>query len=178
MSEKNDTPSSDAKPFVISRTFDAPRELVFDVWTNAAHLEKWFGPKGFSVKSAKIDLRPGGIYHYCMTAPNGSLMWGKWVFRELKRPERIVLINCFSDAQGGITRNPFMPTWPLETLATSTFTETNGKTTVTLEWVPINETEDERNAFNGAHDGMKGGWGGTFDQLKDYLNKIQDSPAR
>jgi uncharacterized protein YndB with AHSA1/START domain len=98
-------------------------------------------------------------------------MRGKFVYREIVAPERLVFVNSFSDERGGVTRHPFSPAWPLEMLSTITFSERDGKTTVTVQWIPLNPTEEERATFDGAHDGMKQGWSGTFDQLAAYLAK-------
>lgn len=157
------------RPFVLSRTFDASREQMWKAWTERAQLMQWFGPKGFTMPAAKMDFRPGGSFHYCLQSPDGKEMWGKFTYREISAPERIVLVNSFSDEAGGITRHPFSPTWPLQLLSTFTMTEHDGKTTATVEWVPIDPTPEERETFDGAHDGMRQGWGGTFDQLAAYL---------
>jgi uncharacterized protein YndB with AHSA1/START domain len=159
------------KPFVISREFDAPRQRVWQAWTEVERLKQWFSPKGFTVIAAKMDFRPGGSYHYGMRTPTGQEMWGKWVFREIKAPERLVLVNSFSDAAGGMTRHPMSPTWPREMLSTSTFSEKNGKTTLTLEWLPVNATPEEIATFEAGREGMKMGWTGTMEQLIDYLKK-------
>jgi uncharacterized protein YndB with AHSA1/START domain len=66
-------------PFVISRVFDAPRDLVWRCFTDPDHMRQWWGPKGFKVLASKMDLRVGGTYHYGMSAPDGSPMWGKFV---------------------------------------------------------------------------------------------------
>ena len=110
-------------PFVISREFDAPRERVWQAWTEPERLQQWFSPKGFSVIAAKLDLRTGGTYHYGMRMADGREVWGKWLIREVKRPERLVFINTFSDPQGGLTRHPFSPDWPAKMLSTITFAE-------------------------------------------------------
>jgi uncharacterized protein YndB with AHSA1/START domain len=159
--------------FVISRVFDAPRDLVWKAFTEPERMKEWWGPKGFSVIASKMDLRPGGTYHYGMKAPNGSAMWGKFIFREIVAPERMVLINSFSDESGGITRHPMAPTWPLELLSTFTFEDVGGKTKVTIRWAPHNATDDERKTFDAGHDSMRQGWGGTLDQLADYLAKAR-----
>jgi uncharacterized protein YndB with AHSA1/START domain len=109
--------------FVITRVFNAPRELVWKAWTERERLMHWFGPKGFTLKVAKLDFRPGGTYHYSMRSPDGKEMWGKFVYREIVAPERIVLVNSFSDEKGNLTRHPFSPGWPLEMLSTTTFAE-------------------------------------------------------
>lgn len=158
--------------FVISREFDAPRELVFRVWTDPEHMQRWWGPKGFKVIHSRMDLRPGGSYHYGMVSPHGQEVWGKFIYREIVRPERIVLVDSFSDRDGNLTRHPMSPTWPLEMLSTFLFSESAGKTTVTIRWRPINATETERKTFLDAKDSMRGGWGGTLDQLAAYLASV------
>jgi uncharacterized protein YndB with AHSA1/START domain len=159
--------------FVISRVFDAPRDLVWKAHTEPVRLMQWWGPKGFTMLSAKVDLRPGGIFHYGMRSPQGQEIWGKFVYREIAAPERLVFVVSFSDAEGNITRHPFHATWPLETLSTLTFTEHDGKTTLTVHWIPINETDEERKTFEDGRDSMRQGWKGTMDQLAGYLVKAQ-----
>lgn len=158
--------------FVITRTFDAPRELVWKAWTDEAHLKNWFGPKGVTIPACKLDLRVGGIFHYCMRMPDGKEMWGKWTFREIVAPQRLVLVNSFSDANGGITRHPLSASWPLETLSTTTFTEQGGKTLLTIEWSPYNASAEERATFDAARPSMTQGWTGTFEQLEGYLAEL------
>ena len=160
-----------AKPFVMSRTFDAPRELVWKALSERWRLMEWFGPKGFKMPAAKLDFRPGGDFHYCLAAPNGHEMWGRFLYREIVAPEKIVLVNFFSDESGGVARHPMSATWPLELLSTFKLTENNGRTTMTIEGIPLNATDEEIATFNAAHDGMKQGWTGTFDQLEAYLAK-------
>lgn len=159
------------KPFVISRIFDAPREIVFDAFTKPEDMKKWWGPKGFTVISSKMDLRVGGTYHYGMRAPDGTPIWGRFVYREIVRPERIVFVNSFSDEHGGVTRHPMAPDWPLEMLTTFTFEDIAGKTRFTTRWVPIDPTDAERATFDAGHDSMKQGWTGTLDQLETHLAK-------
>jgi len=165
--------STEGTEFVISREFNAPRELVWKAWTDRDHLMEWFGPKGFKMEVATLDLRPGGIFHYCLVTPDGNKMWGKFVYREIVAPEKIVLINSFSDENGNLTRHPMSPTWPQEMLSTTTFTEENGRTTITLHWATWNATEEEQKTFDTSHDGMRQGWTGTFDQLEEYLKTAQ-----
>ena len=159
------------REFVISRTFEAPRDRVWQAWTERERLMQWFGPKGFTMSTAKLDFRPGGELHYCLRSPDGKEMWGKFVYREIVPPERIVWVNSFSDEKGNLTRHPFSSSWPLEMLTTTTFSEEKGKTTVTVRWIPLNPTRQEQKTFDEAQDGMRQGWTGTFDQLAAYLAK-------
>lgn len=158
------------KEFVISRDFDAPRELVFKMFSDIEHMKKWWGPKGFVIIDAKSDFRVGGTHHYGMRAPDGSEMWGKQVYREIISPNRIVLLNSFADREGNIVRHPMAPTWPLEMLSTFTFDDLgNGKTRFTIKWLPFNASDEESATFDQGHDSMKMGWTGTLDQLQAYL---------
>ena len=169
--KKNDVPIASGREFVITRVFNAPRELVWKAWTERERLMLWFGPKGFTIPTATLDFRPGGVFHYCLRSADGHEMWGKFVYHEIVPPERIVLVNSFSDEKGGLTRHPMSPTWPAEMLSTTTFAEQAGKTTVTIKWAPLNATEEERKTFDAGRDGMTMGWSGTFDQLAEYLAK-------
>ena len=157
--------------FILSRTFDAPRDVVFRAFTEPERMKHWWGPKGFTVIASTMDLRPGGTYHYGLKAPDGGAMWGKFVYREVATPERLVFVNAFSDENGGITRHPMSPTWPLEMLSTFGFTEEHGRTTFTVTWSPLDPSPEERATFDAAHDGMRQGWSGTMDQLAAYLAK-------
>jgi uncharacterized protein YndB with AHSA1/START domain len=158
-----------SKSFVISREFNAPRELVWKAWTERESLMKWFGPKGFTMPAAKLDFRPGGIFHYCLCAPDGKEIWGKFIYREIVPPQKLVLVNSFSDEDGGVTRHPFSETWPLEMLTTTTLIERAGKTILTIEWVPFNATDEELKTFDAMRDSMTQGWTGTFAQLDEFL---------
>jgi len=160
---------ANANAFVISRTFDAPRDLIWKAWTEPERMAKWFGPKGVTIIHSKNDLRPQGVYHYGMRTTDGKDMWGKWIYREVVKPRKLVFVNSFSDAKGGITRHPMSPEWPLELLSTIAFDENGGKTTVTVMWAPINASAAERKTFSDGKASMKGGWSGTFDSLETYL---------
>jgi uncharacterized protein YndB with AHSA1/START domain len=156
--------------FVISRVFDAPREVLWKAFTEPERMKQWFGPKGVTVVAARIDLRPGGTCHCGMRTPDGQVMWAKFVYREIAPPQRLVWVHSFSDEAAGITRHPLSPTWPLEMLTTVTFEEApGGKTNLTIRWSPINASAAEQQTFDAAHDGMRQGWSGTFDQLAAYL---------
>lgn len=158
------------KDFVISRVFDAPRDLVWQAFTQPERMKEWWGPKGCKVVAAKMDLRVGGTYHYGMETPDGKVMWGKFTYREVTPQERLVFINSFSDEKGGLTRHPLSPSWPLEMLSTFTFEEQpGGKTKFTIRWSPYNAAAEEQKTFDAGHGSMTQGWGGTLDQLAAYL---------
>jgi uncharacterized protein YndB with AHSA1/START domain len=164
--------ASKSPDFVIERVFDAPRELVWQCFTDPKHME-WWGPKGVATVQSNIDLRPGGMHLYAMKPAEGPLMWGRQVYREIVPPQRLVFVNSFSDENAGLTRHPLAPTWPLELLTVLTFEEVpGGKTKLTVRWSPINPTAEEQTTFDAGHDSMRGGWGGSFEKLDAYLAKV------
>jgi uncharacterized protein YndB with AHSA1/START domain len=167
----NATAAATAKSpdFVISRVFDAPRDLVWKCFTEPERMAKWWGPKGVTAGIVKLDLRPGGMCHYSMTTPDGTVMWGKSVYREITPQERIVLINSFSDENAGLARHPMAPSWPLEMYSVFAFEEVGGKTRLTIRWSPHNPTAEEQKTFDTGHDSMRMGWTGSLDQLEAYL---------
>jgi uncharacterized protein YndB with AHSA1/START domain len=156
--------------FVISRVFNAPRDLVWKCFTDPQHMKQWWGPKGFANFSSKMDFRAGGRYHYGLKSPDGMTMWGRMIYREIVPPEKIVFINSFSDEQGGLSRHPMAPSWPIEMLSIFTFEEQpGGKTKFTVRWSPHNATAEEQRTFDEGHGSMNQGWSGTLDQLEAHL---------
>jgi uncharacterized protein YndB with AHSA1/START domain len=156
--------------FVISRVFDAPRDLVWKAWTEPDRLLKWWGPRDFDILSAKVDLRVGGIFLYHLRSPDGLEIWGKFVYREITQPGKLVYINSFSDPAGGTTRAPFFEgKWPLEILSTVTLAKEGSKTRVEIRWIPYSASEIERKTFEDGAGSMQQGWTGTLDNLTEYL---------
>ena len=158
---------------VITRVLDAPRSLVWKLNSEAEHLARWWGPKGLTWVSGTLDFRPGGRFHYHMRGEGGYELWGKFEYREIEEPRRIVWVNSFSDPSGGTVRAPFMPEFPLEILNALTFTEDAGRTVLRLQSAPLDASAEEWAIFKGMHPSMQQGFGGTFDQLKAYLQHVQ-----
>jgi uncharacterized protein YndB with AHSA1/START domain len=159
--------------FVISRVLDTPRDLVWKAFTQVEHMKQWWGPKGFTVTHAEMDLRPGGTYHYALKSPDDAVMWGKFVFREIAPPERLVFISSFSDEKRGVTRHPMAPAWPLHMLTTVNFEIVGGKTRFTVRWAPYEATAEELQAFEAGRPSMTQGWSGTLEQFAAYLAKAK-----
>ena len=152
---------------VLSRVFHAPRTAVFAAWTEPERLVRWWGPNGFTTPVARIDLRPGGVFHTCMRSPDGQDFWSRGVYREVVVPERIVSTDTFADADGNIvepTQYGMSASWPREALVTLTFEEHDGKTTFTL-----------RHAVPGAAaseiEMCRQGWTESLDRLAAYVTK-------
>lgn len=159
-----------AELFTFERVVDAPREAVFAAWTELEHLRRWWGPKEATWVSGTLDLRPGGTFHYCMRPPGGGEMWGKFVYRDVVPPERLVFVNAFSDAAGNVVRAPFHAEFPLEILTTAIFRDEGaGRTRVALSGYPLNATDAERKLFVAWRDSMRAGFGATLDHLAEHL---------
>lgn len=152
---------------VLTRVIDAPREAVFRAWTDPAQMAGWFGPKGFTMPFCKIDLRPGGVIHYCMRSPEGRDYWGKSVYREIAEPERLVVTDVFSDESGNIVQPSeygMSADWPSETVITVTFDDIDGRTGLTVRQSVSEELAESS--------GARQGWAETLDRLAEYLSKV------
>ncbi|AIE87916.1 SRPBCC family protein [Fimbriimonas ginsengisoli] len=120
---------------LITRVFDAPRELVFRAWTDPEHLRHWFAPHGCEVEILSLDVRPGGEFRYGIRPPKGADCWCRGTYLEVTSPERIVYSIALTDEHGRFTDSVTAgkdPDWPAETVVTVTFAERAGKTEVTL----------------------------------------------
>ena len=156
----------------ITRSFKAPKELVFKAFSTAEALTEWWGPKGMPVTVHKLDFKPGGIFHYKMEG-NGQVMWGIFHYKNITEPDMIEFVNSFSDENGNICKAPFPIDFPLEIFNRLTLEENNGVTTLTLKGHPINATAEQEETYNSMMASMQHGFGGTFDQLDNYLVSIQ-----
>lgn len=149
---------------VISRTFDAPREVVWRAWTEPERIMRWWGPKGFTAPVCTIDLRVGGRYLNCMRSPEGQDFWSTGEYREIVPPKRLVCSDSFADEQGNVvpaTHYGMGPDFPLELQVTVTLEEDQGTTLMTLRHVglPAGEMSEM----------CKTGWNESFDKLADSL---------
>ncbi|MBX7152698.1 SRPBCC domain-containing protein [bacterium] len=155
---------SDTKELVITRIFDAPRELVWKAWTDPQHLMRWWGPKNFTSPLCKIDLRVGGKYLFCMRSAEGQEFWSTGVYKEIVPPERIVWTDNFADKDGNIVPASSLGIpgdWPDELLVTLTFEDIGGKTKMTLvhKGLPAGEMIDMTST----------GWNESLDKLAETL---------
>jgi uncharacterized protein YndB with AHSA1/START domain len=143
---------SAAHELVIIRVFDAPRRLVFKVWTDPAHLARWWGPQGFTLVACEADVRPGGAWRRCMRSPSGSVHVKLGIYREIVEPERLVFTYADEDAEGRL--GP-------ETLVSVTLTESAGRTELILRQTGF--------ATAALRDGHRGGWTSALDRLAEHL---------
>jgi len=148
--ESSASTSADPRELVITRLFDAPRELVFQMWTEPEHMMRWWGPRTYTCPNCTMDVRPGGAIRLCMRSSDGQDLWVNGVFREVVAPERLVFT-----ATNEVDR--------AETVISVTFEDQGGKTFLTMH-----QTLSRSDIGRGA----KEGWNGSFDRLAEYLHEL------
>jgi uncharacterized protein YndB with AHSA1/START domain len=153
---------ANAREIVVTRDYDQPREAVFKAWTNAEQLKRWWAPAGCTTPFCTVDLRSGGKFHYCIRLPDGRDIWGLGIYREIVVPERIVYVDSFADAEG----TPVPPSHyfmsaeqPERSLVTVTFSENDGRTTLTLHHAIGPEVKEREQ--------IRQGWNEMLDRLAD-----------
>ena len=148
------------KELIITRVFDAPRELIWKAWTDSKHLAQWWGPQGFTNPVCKLDLRSGGAIRIDMRGPDGTIYPMTGIYQEIVEPERLVFTSAALDEKG----NPLF-----EVLTTITFTAQDGKTKLTVHASVAKVTPEAKPYL----DGMDEGWKQSLDRLGEYLQKIR-----
>ncbi|MGH7719513.1 MAG: SRPBCC domain-containing protein [Gemmatimonadaceae bacterium] len=144
------TRGSDARELVITRVFDAPRDLVWKAWTERDRAIQWWGPKDFTVPLLELDPRPGGAWRAVMRSPEGQEYPQHGVFKEIVPPERLVFTLIWDNDGPGS-----------EMLVTITFVERGGKTEMTFRKGPFTSTEWQK--------GEEEGWNEAFDRLEAFV---------
>jgi uncharacterized protein YndB with AHSA1/START domain len=144
--------ANEGQELVLTRVFDAPRELVFKAWTDPKRVAQWWGPRGFSNPVCELDLRPGGAIRIHMRGPDGTVYPMTGVYQELVAPERIVFTSAALDDKG----NPMF-----EVLTTVTFAEQDGKRKQTLRARVIKWTVQAAPYIAG----MEAGWTQSLERL-------------
>ena len=149
-----DTPAAEdsERQMTLERVVDAPRELVWQAWTDERHAKFWWGPKGFEVVYLEMNVRPGGAWRKCMRGPDGREFWRNGVYQEVEELERLVF-TYFTDDPNSRSDH--------ETVVTLAFEEHDGKTKVTLHHQLF-----ESAAAREAH---QGGWTSALERLGEYV---------
>lgn len=137
---------------LLTRLLDAPRPLVFKVWTNPEHIVRWWGPRGFALAHCDMDPRPGGKYRFCMRERGEKDHWLHGVYREVSPPGKLSFTFVWERDDG--SESP-------ETLVTVTLAEEGAKTRLTLHQAVFENVE--------TRDSHRGGWSESLDMLAEYL---------
>jgi uncharacterized protein YndB with AHSA1/START domain len=158
--------------FVINRSFDAPIDVMFEMWTNPRHFSQWLPPTGFNMEFLRSDIKQGGSAFFVMTA--GSMkMYARASYLKIEKPGCIVYTQQFCDEKEQISRHPMAPVWP-ETLLTTVKLSEEGpeRTRVTVTMEPHGATtQAELAAFIKEKAGMTQGWTGSFDKLEELVQR-------
>ena len=162
---------SELPSYVLERTFDAPRELVWKTWTDPALLPRWYGPNVETIVH-RLDLRPGGLWLVEMKR-GGNSMYQRVEYTEVTPPERLVWLHASADAGWNIVPSPMMKDWPRVLLTTVTFAESGRQTRLRLTWVPHEASTAEIACFAAAIDGMGKGWNAGMELLAKLLAELQ-----
>jgi uncharacterized protein YndB with AHSA1/START domain len=153
------------RELVITRVFDAPRDLVWKAWTDPEQVKRWWGPKDFTAPTCTLDLRVGGRYLFLMRGPDGKDYWTTGVYREIVAPSRLVYTDSFADPQGNVVPASYygMTDLPLEMLVTVTLEAQGEKTRMTLRHagMPAGDMSDMAGA----------GWNESFDKMAASLER-------
>jgi len=140
------------REIVLTRVFDAPRQMIYDAWTKPELLKRWFGPRGWSLVVCEVDLKVGGKWRFVLRGPDGKEMGMRGVYRELVPPERDVHTESFDD-------------FPGESLVTGVLVEVDGKTTMTATILYL--SQEVRDAV--LKSGIEHGAAETYDRLAEML---------
>lgn len=153
------------RELVLTRSFAAPRQRVWQAYTDCAHLSQWWGPTGWELTHCELELRPGGVWHYCMKGEyDGNVMesWGLATYREVDAPSRLVYVDAFSDEDGKV--NAEMPQMEVGV----TLKEEAGETILTSHTL-FESTEARQQVIDmGVVEGITQTW----DRLESYLSTM------
>lgn len=152
------TPRTDGmsdNELLITRSFDAPVALVFRMWSEREHMQRWLGPTAFTCSSLELDFRPGGAWRACIVAAAFGERWMGGRFREIEANRRIVFSFAWDNDRG-------QP--GVETLVTVTFEEQDGKTIQRFHQAPFLNVEDRDSHIDG--------WNESFDKQRAYAKTL------
>lgn len=160
------TATIEGRELILERVFQAPRELVFQAFSEAEHLKHWWGPRGWELTVCTVDFRPGGVWHYCMKCMDenqgdfyGMESWGKGVYEDIVEAEKIVYVDYFSDAEGNDIEG--MPSSHITML----FVEQNGQTKL----ISRSRYDSEEALKQVLEMGMEQGITETWNRLSEHL---------
>lgn len=160
-----------APKFVMTRAFDAPRDLVWRCWTDKKLIGRWYGA-GVDTEVHKLDVTPGGLWLHEMKMRDMS-MYQRMEYLEVSPPEKLVMLMSNADADWNAIPSPMVQNWPKTLLTTVTLTESDGKTELVLEWEPHEASDEEIGAFAQALDKLDQGWGKGMDMIARILGELQ-----
>lgn len=160
----NQSDTQQAQELVFERVLDAPRERVWQAWTDPEHMKQWWGPKDFTAPFMESDFREGGKYLWAMRGPDGQEYWSTGTFNEIVPPERLVITDSFADEKGNVvppSHYGMEGDQPREGRITVTFEELDDKTKLTVRHAGM--------APSDTNEMVEQGWNETLDKLAASL---------
>jgi uncharacterized protein YndB with AHSA1/START domain len=155
MTRTNDPTDITGRELTITRVFDAPRDLVFNIWTQPMHINQWWGPRDYTTLSSELHLHPGGSWSIKSRHTDRSEVEEGGVFQEIVEPKRLVFTHAWQSEEGSAEQ---------ETFVTISFAERDGKTTMEFHQAGFSSVE--------SRDGHIEGWSQSFDMLAEHIKKI------
>lgn len=162
---------TESPTYVLERTFNAPRELVWKTWTDPVLLARWYGPNVETIIH-RLDVRPGGLWLNEMKMGPRS-MYQRSEFTEVLAPGRLVCLMSDADADWNPQPNPRMPDWPRILLTTVTLAEAGAQTKMQLTWTPHQASAVEIACFAASMDNLGMGWAAGMKLIEDILVELQ-----
>jgi uncharacterized protein YndB with AHSA1/START domain len=159
MPEASSAARTTDREILLTRVFDAPRELVFNAWIDPEHIAQWFGPSGFTTTIHEMDVRPGGVWRFIMHGPDGVDYPNKIVYLEIVKPQRLVYDHFSDDVDESGQFHVSM-----------TFAELDGKTLLSMQM--LFESSAERDRVVNEYGAIEGGEQ-TLDRLAAYLANVR-----
>jgi uncharacterized protein YndB with AHSA1/START domain len=160
----NSTISNDT--ILIERTFDAPVNLIWQMWTQPEHLKHWYGPEGFNISVAEMDVRVGGKHLICMErqTPDGSMkFWTVGEYTEVNPTSRLVYTDSMSDEHGNVITHSEEADYPLITIVTVLLEDIGGRTKMVMTHAGVPAGDE----------GASAGWEQAFTKLANHIKTIR-----
>ena len=159
MAASNRSAAAAAAPeLTVSRLIDAPPELVFKAWTSQEHAARWWGPRGFTIVSCRLDARPGGAYRVAMRSPEGTMRTKRGVYHEVRAPEQLAFSYAWENADGQPGHEMHIKV---------TFQPQGDKTLLILH-----QTGFESVAECDSH---RDGWTGCFERFAEFITALSEN---
>jgi uncharacterized protein YndB with AHSA1/START domain len=161
--------SMEKNTFMLTRTFNAPRQVVFNAFSTPEAMNAWWGPEGMQNTVISLDFTPGGIFHFRMEG-HGVINYGRFEFGNIHPYDLLEFTNSFADENAQIIPAPFDIAIPAQIFYRLRFSEQDGKTLLEMTGQPVNASAEEAAGFNEISDSMQEGFEGTFRQLDAFLH--------
>lgn len=161
---------TDLPTYTLTRTFNAPRDLVWRCWTDPELLGRWYGP-GVETVVHQLAPKPGGLWLHEMIMGESS-MYQRMEYVDVTPPSRLSMLMSTADVNWAVTNSPMMPNWPRVLMTVVTLTDVEVGTEMVLTWTPHDASTAEIEAFASAMAGLDRGWGAGMEIMAEILAEL------